>query len=493
MFRMNHPSRFGGAALAAVVIMTAAVAPAQAHTNAPAHTQYPYTLVDPGTFGGPQNDINLPAVPLTPRGALLGSADTTTTDADYPNVNPFTVLFPDKDVAHAFEWQHGRLHDLGALPGNNSSAVFEVNRRGAGVGMSENGGTDSHTGWPTVHATLFAGGHVSDLGALPGGQESFAIAIDDRGQAAGMSSNGTPDPFSVFGWGTETRGFAWQKGVMTDLGTLGGGDTLVNAQNRQGQITGASYTNATPNPATGLPTTDPFLWHHGHMRDLGTLGGTNGAGNWLNDEGEVVGQSDLAGDQAAAPFLWNGRKMINLGDLGGGFGFASYINDRGDVAGASRARDGNFHGFLWHDGRMTDLPPVGGAPWAFGDSINNRNQVVGNETNADGSEEVMAVLWNDRRGYDLNTLAAPNQLDMTSAEYINDRGDIVGHGMLQNGEQRMFLLIRNPSVPLPAATASVATVRQSRRSPRRRLTPAVARRLMSKFGPAARITSRPSF
>lgn len=492
MSRVNYRSLSGRAALATLVIMTAVVVPAQAHTNASARTKYPYTLVDPGTFGGPQNDINLPAVPLTPQGVLLGSADTTISDVNYPNVNPFTILFPDQDVAHAFEWQHGQLHDLGALPGNNNSAVFEVNGRGTGVGMSENGGTDSFTGWPTVHATTFSGGRVSDLGALPGGQESFAIAIDDRGQAAGMSSDGTPDPFSVFGWGTETRGFAWRNGVMTDLGTLGGGDTVVNAQNGRGQITGSSYTNATPNAATGAPTTDPFVWHDGHMRDLGTLGGTFGVGNWLNDEGEVVGQSDLAGDQVARPFLWNGQKMINLGDLGGGFGFADYINERSDVAGASLAPDGNFHGFRWHDGRMIDLPPVGAAPWAFANSINNGNQVVGNETDAGGGEEVMAVLWNGRRGYDLNTLVAPNQLDMTSAEYINDRGDVVGHGVLQNGQQRMFLLIRNPSVPLPAATASVARDRQSRPSPHRRLTSALARGLMSKFGPAARMTRRPA-
>ena len=41
---------------------------------------------------------------------------------------------------------------------------------------------------------------------------------------------------------------------------------------------------------------------------------------------------------------------------------------------------------------------------------------------------------------------------MVSADYINNQGDIVGHGVLHGGKQRMFLLIRNPSVPLPAIT-----------------------------------------
>jgi hypothetical protein len=38
---------------------------------------------------------------------------------------------------------------------------------------------------------------------------------------------------------------------------------------------------------------------------------------------------------------------------------------------------------------------------------------------------------------------------MVSASYIDDHGDIVGQGVLPNGEQRMFLLTRNPTVPLP--------------------------------------------
>ena len=42
---------------------------------------------------------------------------------------------------------------------------------------------------------------------------------------------------------------------------------------------------------------------------------------------------------------------------------------------------------------------------------------------------------------------------MVSADYINNQGDIVGHGVLPNGDQRMFLLIRNPSIPLPPAPA----------------------------------------
>lgn len=415
-----------------------------------AHAQdakrYPYTLIDPGTFGGPSNFLDLPGIPFTTQGILLGTADTTTRNHAYDHC-PSNLC--DGYEQHAFMWRNGHLTDLGTLPGKNGSSIYGLNSRGVGAGISQNGLNPVSLLIAGV-AVLFKGGRVVSLGTLPGGHVSFAQGISNRGQVAGNSSNGTPDPFSFFNWGTQTRGFAWRNGMMRDLGSLGGADTVENSQNLRGQITGWSYTNNTPNPATGLPTTDPFLWQHGHMTDLGTLGGAFGTANWQNNAGEVVGQSDLAGDQTARPFLWKSGHMHNLGSLGGGFGFANWVNGRGDVVGGSLAADHAFHGFLWKNGRMIDLRPVGGAPWAFADSVNNRDQVVGNETTTGGGHELLAVLWACGHGYDLNTLVAPNPLRMVSADYINNQGDIVGHGVLPNGDQRLFLLIRNPSVPLPS-------------------------------------------
>ena len=44
------------------------------------------------------------------------------------------------------------------------------------------------------------------------------------------------------------RSVLWQKDHMRDLGTLGGPDAVMQTLNARGQIRGASYTNATPNP-----------------------------------------------------------------------------------------------------------------------------------------------------------------------------------------------------------------------------------------------------
>src|SRR5262249_19205759 len=162
----------------------------------------------------PQSFFDLPGVPLTRNGTLLGTAGTTIADPYYPNFNPFLGP-PQTTLIHAFAWRNGVLADLGSLPGANNSAVFEINGAGVGTGMSENSTIDPLTGWPAMHAVLFKDSGAIDIGTLPGGFESLALAINDRGQVAGFSSNGVPDPVSFFGWGTQTRAFVWQAGVMT--------------------------------------------------------------------------------------------------------------------------------------------------------------------------------------------------------------------------------------------------------------------------------------
>jgi hypothetical protein len=175
------------AALAAVGALSFVVGAGQAFAT----THYSYTLVDPGTFGGPQSFLDLPGVPVTNQGTLLGAADTATLDSDFPNCPPPGGCF-DSHVQHAFVYRDGQLIDLGALPGENSSAVYELNGRGVGAGFSEDGLVDPNTGTAAGVAVMFKDGQVINLGTLPGGNESFAQDINDRGQVAGTPRTGRP-------------------------------------------------------------------------------------------------------------------------------------------------------------------------------------------------------------------------------------------------------------------------------------------------------------
>jgi len=455
----RHPRALISAGIVSVAIAAAGVVAAAGSARATAVKRYPYTLVDTGTFGGPSSFLDLPGVPVTSQGTLLGQADVSTRDSDYPDCQPPGGC-ADRYIQQAFTSQNGRLADLGALPGQNSSAIFEQNSGGVGVGFSEDGLTDPFTKTAASVAVMFENGKVVNLGALPGGYESAALSIDNAGQVAGFSSNGIRDRYACSllrdtpplfastapcGWSTQVRAVLWRHGVISDLGTLGGPDATVSAQNDQGEIAGQSYTSNRPSATTSVPPQAPFLWKNGHMISLGTLGGQSGQANWVNDSGEVVGNSDLRGDRAYNAFLWNGQRMIDLTPHAAKAS-ANWITDQGDVAGYTCATlASGCTAFLWHHGKLTDLASVGGV---YPTSVNDLDQVVGAKLNAN-FEPSIAILWANGRAYNLNLLVAPSSLRMISAEYIDDHGEIVGDGTLPNGDQRAFLLTRNPTVPLP--------------------------------------------
>jgi len=52
--------------------------------------------------------------------------------------------------------------------------------------------------------------------------------------------------------------------------------------------------------------------------------------------GQVIGQSNLAGDQSYHPFLWSRGEINDLGTFGGPSGSANWVNDLGEVVGYDR-------------------------------------------------------------------------------------------------------------------------------------------------------------
>ena len=224
---------------------------------------------------------------------------------------------------------------------------------------------------------------VVDLGTL-GGESSYALALNDRGQVVGSSQ------VADGSW----HGFVWRAGTMTDLGAL-----RPSGINNKGDMIG---------------TTDDsgFLLRAGRLIDLG-LGVFPTA---LNDRGQVI----AAGPFPATPFLWSAGRIRTLP-----LDTVSDINDRGQISGGHLVEDG-FHAAVWRRGRVTDL---GAGPFDRSNTygINESGWVIGWQFSPTQFER--GILWRAGTPTDIGTLGG----DLTHLTAINDRGQILGISQLPNG------------------------------------------------------------
>jgi len=440
---------FAAIALITLLVIPASLAAQNKRARAPR-----YVLKDLHSFG------NFSSWLFTgpPSFRVLNNLGMVVDASDLNDNDPYTPPFTDGALNHAARWQNGVLTDLKSLPGDKpSSAPFSISENGQFiVGVSENGHYDPITNYPEYDAVLWRRGHtIKNLGTF-GGNVSSAVSVNNLGQIVGGATNKTTDQYaaglgpcwSLNCWpaATQWRAFLWQSGVMTDLGTLGtGNDAVAGLINENGQVAGVSYTNTTPNQTTGIPTQDPFFWEQGSaMVDMGTLGGTLGYPNWINSNGQVVGQSNLAGDKKYHPFLWQkGKAMQDLGTLGGKSGTAMWINDAGDaVGGAWTTGNQAFHAVLWKNGKALDLGVLTGYKHSLAFSINSNDQIVGCVTNNLNTGCTHGFLWENGTMYNLNKLVSGGSgLILSMPLNINDSGEIATWGNYHDVFTHAVLLI----------------------------------------------------
>lgn len=261
------------------------------------------------------------------------------------------------------------ITDLGTLPGGYRSAAIAINSRGQIVGTS-------NAGKSSQHVFLWLAGKMTDLGALR--RHGSVTGINNRGQVV---------------WDGYLQSVMWDKGRVTKLGFAAA------ALNNAGQVVGRKRA------ADGRFRA--VLWSGGRLR---TLSDSPSVANAVNNRGVAVG---VSGGHAV---LWRNGRMVDLGTLGGDFSEGTAINDRGQIAGVSRTRTGADHAFLWQSGKMLDL---GVAHWDVL-AVDERGQVLV-ETGSGAW-----VLWSNGRTRNLGTLGG----DCTEPKDLGDEGEVVGASCL---------------------------------------------------------------
>ena len=342
--------------------------------------------------------------------------------------------------------------DIGTLPGGSTSFGFDLNNAGWVASSS------SFAGGSDQHATLWNNGTMIDLGTL-GGANSIPGGPNASLEALVDSETAMPDPngeaFCGYGNHVQCLAAVWRNGLLQALPLLAGGNnSYAIGINDAGQVIGYAETGAPDDCATPFQVRRfmPVIWdRNGEIRQLSPLAGDTVAfGFAINRRGQAVGGSGQCSDvvlpQFGAPAAPHGvfwdidGTQFDLGNLGGTFNAPSAINDRGEVAGASQLSDGTLHAYIWN--RSKGMNDLGTLPGDFISAVtccrtlNDKGQAVGISIGDNGPR---AFLWDNATMTDLNEISPGSPLYLAFASGINARGQITGWGVTANGEIHGFL------------------------------------------------------
>jgi probable HAF family extracellular repeat protein len=302
---------------------------------------------------------------------------------------------------------------------------------------------------------------MNDAGQVAGNSPSGPWVFDSRTRtmrrltapgetrrfiASGIAANGDVAGYELQGSARRAVLFT-ARGEIVDLGVKSSGYSTANVLNGTRQIAGDWL--------DGDGELHAFVLDGRGFTDVGTLGGIESLAFAINERGQVTGQAQLASGPRHA-FRWDG-KLRDLGSLGGNFSRGQAINTKGDVAGMSTLTpddDDLIHAVVWDDSGMHDLGTLPGLPWVSATGINDAGVVVGNVYNklyadpdADPDEpanahyDTRAYVHRDGLMWDLNELIPDLHILLRTSLGINNAGQILcSEGQVDQERAHAFVL-----------------------------------------------------
>lgn len=301
----------------------------------------------------------------------------------YRSVPDFNIHF------HATVWSNyavgNEVQDLGTI-GGTISIAYGTNNKGQVVGFTDiNGGTSSAFIWDP-NAT---GNKMTTLDGM--GNNSSASAINNIGQVVGIVN---------YIYYNHSDGFFWDSNetsnkvnIINTPGNCGNNPTSINDNS---QVVGNYYLTSDFDSDCHAFFLDTKVTGNNGAIDLGTLGGRCSSASAINNNGQIVGYSDITYGitdiYKSHAVLWYQNKVKDLGTLGGNVSRATDINNLGQIVGTSYCDNNSnmSHAFLWQNDIMTDLGTLGGKH-SEATAINDKGWIVGMAT--DENEYGHAVVW----------------------------------------------------------------------------------------------------
>ena len=278
---------------------------------------------------------------------------------------------------------------------------------------------------------------VEGLVTFAGGNGGVLYDVNDKGWFAGNSGT------NVALWNTD----GW-----TILGGFqDSGASEVFGVNNDNQVVGVASASSNPPEAYVISA-------GAEGQGLGAFDGGVSVARDINDDGWIVGRSDLEAGKAHA-FLYRdaGEGLLDLRTLGGDDSLAYAINNSGVIVGEAETDAGELHAARWiADGNIADLGTLieGGSSRAL--DVNDAGIAVGDALGRGGVRR--AVRFLDSGVEDLNDWFADSLWQLDKASGINDLNEIVGVGRFVDDNTARAYLALPLSPPLFAVEERLPTL-----------------------------------